>query len=137
MTATRLPRWVRWLLSADRGVEKTASFIRSALGRVICACVPVELRDDVTAWVYGREEQTYRPGNALSRHGLFPWESEAIRTPPFPAGGRLLVGGVGGGRELAGLASLGIASAVWRTSVLARRSGAALASSGAICASSP
>jgi hypothetical protein len=98
--------WVRCLLVADRGVEKAAWLVRTALGRVICVCTPPERRDEVTAWVYGKEV-VYRPGSALLKPGLFPWESEAVQTPPFPGSGRLLVGGVGGGRELVGLASLG------------------------------
>ena len=100
------PRWVKCLVLADRGLETGAWLLRTALGRVLCLSVPAARRDTVTAWVYARESH-YRPGSALFEGGLFGWEREALRTPPFPRGGRVLVGGVGGGRELVGLASLG------------------------------
>lgn len=100
------PLRVRSLIALDRAVEKTAWLLRTTLGRIVCLAARPAERNTVTAWVYG-EERIYRHGSGLVDQGLFSWEVEAVRTPPFPSNGRLLVGGVGGGREMVGLARLG------------------------------
>jgi hypothetical protein len=52
-------------------------------------------------------QSTYFPGGARFRAGLFGWERQAITGGVFPATGRILVGGAGGGREVLGLTELG------------------------------
>jgi len=64
------------------------------------------LRDEVTRRVY--EAQTaYRAGGFHFERGLFDWEERLTTSPAFPAGGRLLLGGAGAGRELAPLCRRG------------------------------
>lgn len=106
MTTDPPPLWIRSMLGADRIIEKSAWLLRTGLGRFLCMSVPPGSRDAVTAWVYGNEAG-YRPGKGLFESGLLLWELEAVGTPPFPPSGRVLVGGVGGGREMVGLGRLG------------------------------
>jgi hypothetical protein len=66
--------------------------------------VPHEARADFTRRAYGREEGHYQRLDSL-----FDWEVAAVQRffPKPPA--RVLVGGAGAGREMAGLARLGYA----------------------------
>ena len=50
---------------------------------------------------------TYSPGGASFREGLFEWELAALTSPHFPRSGRILLGAAGGGRELAELCQRG------------------------------
>jgi hypothetical protein len=51
---------------------------------------------------------TYAPGGAMFALGLLDWERELL-APPFPAAGRVLIGGAGGGREAIALLERGYA----------------------------
>jgi hypothetical protein len=73
---------------------------------MLLAWVDPAKRDDVTAAVYDREP-TYSPGGARFKAGLFEWERRAITSGVFPATGRIVIGGAGGGREVLALAELG------------------------------
>ena len=103
---TTIPAWARALLLADRAVHSTvrlAALVRTEL--LLAGLSPGE-REAVNAAVFSAED-TYAPGGPTFSQGLFAWERAAVATDPFPRSGRVLLGGAGGGRELAGLSALG------------------------------
>ncbi len=102
----RAPRWLAALLAAERALLAAATAVAAAREELAFALVPPARRDAVNAALYARQPK-YRASGAHARGGLFDWEREALAAPPFPAGGRALVGGAGSGREAAALASLG------------------------------
>lgn len=110
-----LPAWVRALLSGDRAVGIAHRAELALVGRALWTFLDPGRRYQVTAAMYGRQHQ-YLPGAPLHEQGLFDWEREAVTTPPFPAQGRLLLGGAGGGRELLGLCRLGHSVAAFEPS---------------------
>lgn len=75
---------------------------QTSLSEFLCLMVTDKDRDAITAWIYGRK-QLFLPGGGVFKQGLFSWEREALRSGFFPPRGRIVVGGVGGGRELVGL----------------------------------
>jgi SAM-dependent methyltransferase len=103
---TTIPTWARALLLADRAVHSTvrlAALVRTEL--LLAGLSPGE-REAVNATVFSAED-TYAPGGPTFSSGLFAWERAAVATAPFPRSGRVLLGGAGGGRELAELCALG------------------------------
>jgi hypothetical protein len=92
-------------------------WIRSLLLELPCLLVPAARHETVTAWVFGRQKR-YLPGSDFFQQGLFPWEMAMLRTDPFPSRGRLLLGGAGGGRELAALLELGYRVVAFEPSAL-------------------
>lgn len=100
------PRWTRALLALDRGWQALAGVEGVVRDELLCGLVPPAQRDALTTWCYARRG-TYLPDGVLHRGGLFEWERAAIARPPFPASGALLLGGAGGGREIAGLCAAG------------------------------
>ncbi len=75
---------------------------------ILFAWVPPAARSQATTALY-TTQATYLPGGPRFKAGLFDWERRALATPPFPRCGRVLLGGAGGGRELAGLCALNYA----------------------------
>ncbi len=65
-----------------------------------------ESRERANRAIFGHA-RTYYPGGSTFERGLFDWERAAITSPPFPPSGRILLGGAGAGRELAGLCKMG------------------------------
>src|SRR5690606_9978650 len=59
----------------------------------------------LTSKIFDRQ-RTYVPGGNTFARGLFGWELELL-APPFPARGRILIGGAGGGREAIALIERG------------------------------
>ena len=82
---------------------RLAALLRTEL---LLAGADAPTRDAVNALVFSAED-TYAPGGPTFTRGLFAWEREALAHPAFPRGGRLLLGGAGGGRELVALAAMG------------------------------
>ncbi|MGD0497251.1 MAG: hypothetical protein ABSC23_02340 [Bryobacteraceae bacterium] len=102
----RLPLLIR-VFAPFEGLLKTAARLHAILqAEVLWAWTPGLEREAVTEIIYGRAKG-YLPGGCVFEEGLFAWEQVAIRQPPFPQAGRILLGGAGGGRELAQLCRLG------------------------------
>ena len=90
----------------DRAARRAQRLVSTIAEETILAWVPHGRRDDVTLTVYNGE-RTFIPGGARFNAGLFDWERRAITSAIFPAHGRILLGGAGGGREMIALADLG------------------------------
>jgi hypothetical protein len=103
-----LSSWVRALLVGDRIAERLRRAEITYVERLLSSFVYAADRDAVTTAAYNRQTQ-YLPGSAVHRRGLFSWEEAAVGTPPFPPDGHVLLGGAGGGRELAALCERGYA----------------------------
>jgi hypothetical protein len=104
--AAVIPGWARALLLADRAVHSTVRLAALVRTELLLAGLSAAEREAVNAAVFSAED-TYAPGGPAFAQGLFAWERESLATAPFPASGRVLLGGAGGGRELAGLCALG------------------------------
>jgi SAM-dependent methyltransferase len=100
--------WIRTLLGLERFFQRVQGWVSALVEESLLSWVAPTDRETVTAAIYDRQE-TYKPGEGRYLAGLFGWEEELVRTPPFPAAGRLLVGGAGGGREAVALRRLGYA----------------------------
>jgi len=101
-----IPAWARALLIADRAVHSTVRLAALVRTELLLAGLSADEREAVNAAVFSAED-TYSPGGPAFAQGLFGWERTVLATAPFPSSGRLLLGGAGGGRELAGLCALG------------------------------
>ncbi|HUF28539.1 MAG TPA: class I SAM-dependent methyltransferase [Gemmatimonadaceae bacterium] len=111
MTATRqsprgLPPWIRAVLALDRAVEAAAGRVAALRDELLLAWVAPERRDSITEALYAIQA-SYAPGGNTYEQGLFDWEQAALEHAAFPRRGRVLVGGAGGGRELAALRARG------------------------------
>ncbi|MDO9021187.1 MAG: hypothetical protein Q8S73_18820 [Deltaproteobacteria bacterium] len=136
--STAIPPWARALLLADRVLHSSARFAALVRTELLLAGLSAEQREAVNAAVFSAED-TYAPGGPTFEHGLFAWERAALATAPFPASGRVLLGGAGGGRELAGLSALGYEVTAFEPAPALAHALAAVASrhpgSRAVCAS--
>jgi hypothetical protein len=104
--AAVIPAWARAVLRVDRAVHSTVRLAALVRSELLLAGLSAVEREAVNAAVFSAED-TYAPGGPAFAQGLFAWERETLATAPFPASGRVLLGGAGGGRELAGLCALG------------------------------
>ena len=102
----RVPTWARALLSADAMIGRGRRALEIVRDAILFAGTDEEERVAITEEIYARELD-YRPGGAAFERGLFSWEERALDHPAFPKSGRLLLGGAGGGRELAALIARG------------------------------
>jgi hypothetical protein len=107
--------WVRSLLAADRAARGAARALAAVRDELLCAFVPPEARPLVNASIYDHETK-YLPSGRVFEAGLFEWELEALRRMQVPAGGTILLGGAGAGRELVGLCRLGYSVAAFEPS---------------------
>jgi len=107
MTAT-VRWWVRAVVGGDRALA-AALRVRAAMrDAMLLGLLDEGDRAATTAWLY-ETQATYRPGGSAFGRGLFGWEEEALGHMALAPGARVLVGGAGGGRELAALVSRGYA----------------------------
>ena len=97
---------MRALLALDRGASTLARLVSTARDEAMLAWIPPERRARINDLLYATQ-RTYAPGGNAFEQGLFEWERTALAHPRFPRGGRVLVGGAGGGREMAALRALG------------------------------
>lgn len=102
----RLPFLVRIALASDRARGSLENLHHLLLEEVLWAWTPAWRRDSINEILYSRLDR-YVPGGWCFEEGLFDCEKVALATPPFPPGGRILLGGAGGGRELLGLCGMG------------------------------
>jgi hypothetical protein len=123
LARSALPRSLRALLALDRAASELAGAAHVLRDELACALIAPGDREALTLSLYAAQA-TYAPGGVAYEAGLFAWERAALSAPPFVPGSTLLLGGAGGGREIAGLAGLGF-------SVLAFEPCAALAAEAA------
>jgi SAM-dependent methyltransferase len=102
----QVPRWVRATLALDRALAAGARAAHVLIEETLAAWLTETERDAVTAEIYGRQS-SYGPRGAHFEAGLFDWEERALEVAGSPPGGTLLLGGAGGGRELAALVARG------------------------------
>lgn len=89
--------------AAMAGVGALACGLQVLLGRALCRLVPPELHDEVTRRVFD-DAPGWGPGGQEFEKRLFSWEEEFLAAAQP---GLILLGGAGGGREIAGLAAMG------------------------------
>jgi hypothetical protein len=116
----RVPLWARAFLRVDRAVSFCVRMVGVVRDEILLAWLSPEQLDLLSGEYYGRSPD-FLPGGSVFRQGLFAWERDAVTSPPFPASGRILIGAVGGGRELNELCRMGYAVAAFEPSrVLAK-----------------
>ena len=103
---SRLPLWIRFVLAADRGASAAARAVSALRDELLLAWVRPEHRARITEALYAVQD-AYAPGGRTYEQGLFEWEAQALAHPRVPRSGRVLVGGAGGGREIAALRERG------------------------------
>ena len=86
-------------------MERTARLAAAVRDESAMAWTPPRERARLTSMIFDRQ-RTYVPGGNTFAQGLFSWELELL-APPFPARGRILIGGAGGGRETIALIERG------------------------------
>lgn len=101
-----VPWWVRGVVASDRALAEALALRAAVRDAALLHLLDADTRAAVTAWRYAGQT-TYLPGGAAYTRGLFDWEREALEHLQLAPGARVLVGGAGGGRELAALAALG------------------------------
>src|SRR5262245_833316 len=102
----RLPLLVQAFLLQDRLLSALLRGAAMVRDETLWAWTSPRLREEVNRLIYARR-RTFAPGGSAFERGLFDWERAATGAPPFPASGRILLGGAGGGRELAELCRIG------------------------------
>jgi SAM-dependent methyltransferase len=103
----RVAGWVRALRLVDREIVRAYHLHEAVRDELLFAFVPPERRTAVTADGYGDHTEMYATGGRAFDSGLFDWEIASLDLMKVTRGSRVLVGGVGGGRELAGLVERG------------------------------
>lgn len=101
-----VPWWVKAVVASDRALSEGLALRAAVRDAALLHLLDADARAAVTAWLYATQT-TYLPGGAAFSRGLFDWEREALGHLQLAPGARVLVGGAGGGRELAALADLG------------------------------
>ena len=102
----RLPLWIRVILALDRGASTVARAVSVLRDELVLGWVRPERRGRITEALYATQA-AYAPGGRTYEQGLFEWEAAALRHESVPRTGRVLVGGAGGGREIAALRQRG------------------------------
>ena len=105
MTIERIPSWLRALDALAAAAHRLSRVAGAVRDETVLAWTDPASRSDLTRLLFDRAP-TYAPGGAMFRLGLLDWERDLL-SPPFPATGRLLVGGAGGGREAIALLARG------------------------------
>jgi hypothetical protein len=102
----RLPLLIRINFGAERILGVAKRLHAMFRDEILWAWFGPEGREAVNRIIWeGRP--SYLPGGFIFEGGLLEWEKRAIREPPFPQAGRILLGGAGGGRELVSLCRRG------------------------------
>jgi hypothetical protein len=102
----RLPRLVRIALASERA-RRGLEYLQILLSEeILWAWTRPPQREAVNRSLYSRQDR-YLRGGWIFDEGLSAWERAAFTTPPFPARGKILLGGAGGGRELLSLCGMG------------------------------
>lgn len=101
---------------ADRVIGGLACTLQAVVRGALCRALPERLHGEATRRVFDDAGGWGAGGHEFEKR-LFSWEEEFFREN-LPGGGDVLVGGVGGGRELLGLAELGCAAYAFEPSDL-------------------
>src|ERR1035441_5894045 len=102
----RLPLLIRIAFVTERA-RCTVEHLQGLLSEeVLWAWTRPRQREVINRIVYSGKVN-FLPGGEIFEEGLLDWERIAFATPPFPPGGRILLGGAGGGRELVQLCRRG------------------------------
>ncbi len=118
-----LPFWVRAVFALARVAQTLAAATAVLRDEMLLAWIPPARRDAITEALFARQ-RTYAPGGATYDGGLFDWEVELLALPHVPRTGRVLVGGAGGGREVAALRARGYQVVAFEPSAPLARAGA-------------
>ncbi len=84
---------------------------------VLCAWFSPRQREAINGIAWSKQA-AFLPGGYSFERGLAEWERVATSEPPFPQAGRILLGGAGGGRELAQLCRRGFDVVAFEPSAL-------------------
>ena len=106
MSLPRLPLWIRLVLAVDRAASATARAASMLRDELLLAWVRPTHRARITDALYAIQD-AYAPGGRTFEQGFFEWEAQALEHPSVPRRGRVLVGGAGGGREMAAFRARG------------------------------
>src|SRR5262245_53605928 len=98
--------WVRAIRLIDDQVRRAYQLHEVLRDELLFAYVPPKDRPGVTCLAYTEDPARYSPGARHFESGLFEWELAGIELMKIGLGSSVLVGGVGGGRELPALARL-------------------------------
>lgn len=101
------PTWARALVQWDTWIERAHRGHQALREALLCQFLTQEAQEQLTANAYARNQARYSQGGSLFAHGLFHWEQAALERLALPPHARILLGGAGGGRELAALINLG------------------------------
>jgi hypothetical protein len=101
-----LPWWSRALELGGRAAHYAHRIEELVREELLLALLPPEHRSEFTLLSYSRLS-AYLPGGETFEWGLMPWERTVLEHPAIPRGGRVLLAGAGGGRELQALADRG------------------------------
>lgn len=104
-TPDPLPPWLRVLDALAAHAHRMARAAAGMRDETVIAWTAPADRADLTRRLFDGAP-TYAPGGAMFALGLLDWERELL-APPFPARGRVLIGGAGGGREAIALLERG------------------------------
>ena len=106
VASIRRPLWARSLLAMDRVVNALARVEVAVRDEVMAAWLPADRRASWTQTAYGRT-RSYPAEQVSPGSYLFAWEQRLLARTDFPRTGHVLLGGAGGGREIAGLCARG------------------------------
>lgn len=113
----RLPLLVR-TASASRRILRVATHLHDLFwDEVLCAWFSPRQREAINGIAWSKQA-AFLPGGYSFERGLAEWERVATSEPPFPQAGRILLGGAGGGRELAQLCRRGFDVVAFEPSAL-------------------
>lgn len=92
--------WVKAVRFVDRQVTRVFRAHQVFRDELLFAYTPPRLRTEVTALAYSELPAMYGPGSRTFESGLFDWERSALALMMVDSRSRVLIGGIGGGREL-------------------------------------
>lgn len=101
-------RWVRGVLALDAAASEAAEMVHGLRDAALLSWLDDDALSALTVARYATQ-RTYAAGGSVYARGLFGWEREALGEMQLGPGARVLVGGAGGGRELAALQAMGYA----------------------------
>jgi hypothetical protein len=104
--SSELP-WARGVRGIDLGVHALVSTYTTFRDELLFTLVEPAARAEMTRQAYAVAPSKYVEGAPIFEQGLYDWERAALGEMRLERGARLLVGGVGGGREIPGLAAAG------------------------------
>jgi hypothetical protein len=99
-----LPTWLKALHVVDRQVTRGYQIYQVVRDELFFAFTTPSHRTRLTMLAYGAVQGVYGPGGRHFDPGLFAWEESSLDSMKIGPKSRVLIGGIGGGRELPALA---------------------------------